>query len=313
LTPRESAEIEHHLADCSRCVHRARRAYFAIGGLVPASTVSVETVPSRERAEKRKWFPQIAIAAACAATLLVAVALYYGQRSRALPGANPPIKPLISDAVVAAGYSASGKLVLTSREIPAAWRASVLEMIEAKALKQPPALQLAIELARSGRRGGEKQSLKLLSPITTAIGTTRPTFSWSAVPNAPVYTLFIEDETQHELPPQMAGKGTEFQLPPGADLPTGHTYTWMVETIIAGRKIDSDRESFEVPQADILSTVSQFEKEFAGSPMLLAALYETYGYYNDASAQLSLLAKLNPNSVLPQEMLAELAKRRETR
>jgi len=59
---------------------------------------------------------------------------------------------------------------------------------------------------------------------------------------------------------------------------SGHTYSWQVETTVADELRITDRESFVIPDASTLSTVAALKKQFANSPMLLAAVDETYGY-----------------------------------
>jgi hypothetical protein len=325
LTAQESARIEAHLAECERCVHRARRAYFAIGGSEPASTVSDEVarVPEPALWFPKLWFPRFAIAGACAAGLLLGAVWFRAPIQRVIAAwikrpvmVNPATEPILRDATVAAAYSKSRDVILTGRTIPDEWRNRARQLIESKSVVQPPEVQIAMDRMRSGvlERGADRTPGRdpvLLSPIATAIGSVRPSFRWIPVANAQTYTLSIEDETKKKLPSHKAGDATEFTLPPDAALPQGHTYTWQVTATVAGDARISTLESFRIPDADTLSTVARLEKELAGSAILLAALYETYGYYDDAEEQLRRLAALNPKASLPVEMQADLAKRRE--
>jgi hypothetical protein len=80
---------------------------------------------------------------------------------------------------------------------------------------------------------------------------------------------------------------------------------------VAGELRIADRESFLIPDASTLSTVAALQKQFANSPMLLAAVDESYGLYDDAAEQLRILKTLNPSSDLPDRLLADLAERRQ--
>lgn len=152
----------------------------------------------------------------------------------------------------------------------------------------------------------------LLSPVASAVKTTRPSFHWTGVANDQGYTLYVADEHDREVLTRPTGASTEFSFPPDSlGLVSGHTYSWQVETTVADELRITDRESFVIPDASTLSTVAALKKQFANSPMLLAAVDETYGLYDDAADQLRILKALNPRSDLPDKLLADLAARRQ--
>jgi hypothetical protein len=180
-------------------------------------------------------------------------------------------------------------------------------------VSQPEAVQEAMAQLRSDagerpvRGKGEGRAITQLSPVATAVKSTRPAFRWEQVAGARSYKLAISQQNRIVWAGD-AGRQTEFSLPADApELKPGEIYSWQVETAAGGELKLSPPARFRVLDELALEEVARIERQFAGhSALALGAAYEQYGLYDDAQGQFEQLRRSNPDSPAPEKMLNAL-------
>ena len=89
-------------------------------------------------------------------------------------------------------------------------------------------------------------------------------------------------------------------------LKEGHSYLWQVKARVGQHSQSSPTVGFWVIDAESLREVEDSEREYQGSALVLAALYERHGLYLEALGEIERLNKANPKSPAIQEMLRRL-------
>jgi hypothetical protein len=236
---------------------------------------------------------------------------------------TPAVTPILKDNVLAAGRSPSGGIVFTGRDVPSEWGDTVREMIRSGTPELSPivapalaATEVVRQQAGSTSEPGAAARPMLLSPVGTVVESDRPTFSWDGTDGLTNCEIAVSDETSKAVFNLPINKGQlaekTLAIPPGAPaLRPGQTYSWQIDCHLHGMEKISDSGKFVLPDAQTLATIGQLQSQFKGSAMLIAAVDEKYGLYDDAEARLKELQKLNPGFELPQKLLKDLAARRQ--
>jgi hypothetical protein len=133
-----------------------------------------------------------------------------------------------------------------------------------------------------------------LAPVRTAVRTLRPVFLWSKIPGG----------TRYE--PRLNG-GNIFDPANPPELKPGEQYQWTVETKVGGTLRISSPAYFRVLDEKHMAEVAELSRKLAGSPLALAAMYESYGLMDDAIAE---LGKLPGNSNRAGELIGEIERRK---
>jgi hypothetical protein len=170
----------------------------------------------------------------------------------------------------------------------------------------------AAESALRSAREGESALPLPVSPVSTAVRATRPVLRWRAVPGAEGYTVRValpeEKESGRVVWEGTAGPEPEAAVPAGV-LRRGESYFWQVETIAGGEARLSPAVGFWVLDESTLGDLLALEKRHAASPLLLTALLEAHGLYEEARAKLDRVAAANPASPHVRTMIEGLDRR----
>jgi len=191
----------------------------------------------------------------------------------------------------------------------------VEELLMTGMASQPESVQSAMAQLRrhdGERRGeGEKDAPVLLSPVATAVKSTHPAFFWKHTAGARSYKLAISQQNKTVWKDD-AGRQTEFSLPADAPgLKPGEIYSWQIEATVDGELRLSRKGRFRVLEEAALAEVERIERQLAGqSTLVLAAVYEAHGLYDDAQKQFERLQQQNPDSPLVKKMSEALQQQR---
>jgi hypothetical protein len=215
--------------------------------------------------------------------------------------------------------TSDGRLVLPEDgpSLPAEWRARLRRLLTEGHVPPSEPVRVALaavrsELALRGEGREEGREPLPLSPVATAVRTTHPSFRWKGVEGARRYTFVLTDRDQTQvLWEGEAGTRTSLTLPEEVPLKPGEIYAWQVEAMMEGEPRLSPWAKFWVLDEKTAAEVARWEARFRDSALLLAVLYETYGLFDEAQAQLERLKGLNPPRASEvQTMLDALTERR---
>jgi anti-sigma factor ChrR (cupin superfamily) len=153
-----------------------------------------------------------------------------------------------------------------------------------------------------------------LSPVATSIRATSPILRWEAVPAAEEYTVLLahqESKTQRRLLwKQSLQDQTEIEVPTEIALKPGALYVWQVTTAVNGAPVRSPYAWFVRLSDKEVQAVEKAERAAASSALALAGLYERYGLYEEALAQLQAFATASPDSPETKQLLERLRTQR---
>jgi hypothetical protein len=251
--------------------------------------------------------------AAAAALLIGVVVLNHGWQpdggSMARKATPEKAKEQINDGVLVASIGENGTIDLRGGPSAPEWRDRAALLLREGAIQPSPSAHSVLEQTRGTVRGGSPGGATThhgcwegvpvpISPARTAIRTLRPTLHWKGVADAPGYTVVLQDTSGNSQSVTFpVGKSEAYEIHPGYELRPGHTYAWQVEAHqSAGGTAISDIAYFTTLDAESLKQVAELEHQFNGSALLLTALYESRGLYDDARDQLDALARANPKS-----------------
>ena len=338
----EAITAHLQVQDCPRCTKVAVPLTFTAAHRTRAESDLHSSEPRRWLRSVGSW--KFVITAAC---LLVAVlvglfaftpmrreiaALAHRNKPSPHPGPSAASAPLIADAVVVARSSSSGQVAVEAPSVPESLLALVRQMLEARPVNHPATVLAALdhtrlalrnEELRQGRqpRGSNEtnpQSSPVISPSGVLVATVHPTFTWNKVARARGYRISLVDTADRAHPLNFprrdgadyfpAADGTSFTLPVNVSLEPGHTYEWELVAATNGTPIYFPPALFTVLDSQSLQAVQQVENRFSASPLVLAALFQSYGCFDEAAAQLDKLS--NPDPTLAGAMRASLREQR---
>ncbi len=328
----ENASLETHMAACDVCCvligrmleehEDAERFTFKTYelGVLAQARASVPATPAPEGSPQsrllrglRSPLPLIVVAETVA--LLTLIALWWGSAERYRSAVQQSADTLVSlkDGAGTATLLRSAEVRLPL-EAPPEVRLLAATLLS-KGVAPVPATVLheaANAAARAGTLGAPAQAEPSpIAPVVTAVKTVRPTFIWSPVPGAEDYRLYVTDERDTPVVDVSTKLATRYVLPEGGlGLKPGAAYRWMVQATVGGARRPSERVTFWVLDSDGAAEVARLEERLRASALLLAAVYESHGLFDDAQAQIQALADANPLSPVPGVMKEQLRKLR---
>jgi hypothetical protein len=137
-----------------------------------------------------------------------------------------------------------------------------------------------------------------LSPRFTAIRLTTPTLRWEPVPAAQHYQIRIVNRYQKETEKLIWESGLVKQTQttlPSRLLSRGRVYFWQVEALVDGKPRLSPTVGFWVISNDALRKIETTERNYQDSALVLTAVYEANGLYDEALDEVNKLSNKNKN------------------
>ncbi|HXP62015.1 MAG TPA: hypothetical protein VN829_16080 [Dongiaceae bacterium] len=201
--------------------------------------------------------------------------------------------------------------------LPAWCAARAAELLSGRAVAPAPGFAGVLDQlqpASAVLSGPGEQQVKpvLLSPACTVVRSAPPWFRWRGVTGATNYQFLLSRASDTSLMADIpAGVVTNFSWPAARrDLRPGETYAWQIEASVrSGTKI-SVPARFYVLNASELSELDGTEKLCRRSAVMMLALHESWGLWDEAVRDLEAVRGLNPGSDAVSRIGKELAHRR---
>jgi hypothetical protein len=238
---------------------------------------------------------------------------------------RPPVRGNIRWGRVAAGAAIAASLIaavwITNRQAPAPVTPAALTQMtaseagrvgrvvdEGRIELSPATLAL---ITREGTLLGEPQpaaALRPVTPIGTAITSSRPAFTWSDS-GADAYTVAIFDEAFVEV--ARSPRITATSWTPDAELRRGASYAWQVTAHRGSRseiepKPPRAEARFSVIDAATLARVQNLQARLSNEPLALGILLAEAGLVADARRELTRAAQSADSAAVAQRLLAAL-------
>lgn len=320
--PGEEYRIEMHLAGCTDCTRIARQNYRLLG----FQPVTLQA-PVRATAPAQSWFPGLVPGLAMAAAVLLTVILIARYPARnlvlaALSGTRlERLAPLLAGAdadVIRDGHltiRASAQIEPRGLDVSPQWKGFALALAETGELMPPPNIAANLrnlatlkEVSRLiGQPGAaERNEVQLVTPHPSAMVQGKPLFRWDPISGARQYRLYVNEYDSNKEIEEQDAAGSTLSLESGEFLVAGRTYQWSVEAQLDSRVAYSEWRVFQVADQATLDAVAALKARFNGSAMMLAAVYEHYGLYDEAAEQLQRLRDLNPKNAEVARMVQKL-------
>jgi hypothetical protein len=206
-------------------------------------------------------------------------------------------------------------LLPNSAKPPADLSVLVSELATGGTVRNTEPALAALETLRSGEtrgalRAAQGQATPIpLSPLLSAVRSTSPTLRWKAVDGVEQYKITVAYPEQKENGKVIWQSGpmkeTQVILPPGL-LQRGEVYFWQAEALTEGKVGLSPAVGFWVVSESALSEIEGTERRYKEAELVLAAVYEANGLYEDALARVERLLEMNPTSPFVREMFQRL-------
>lgn len=136
----------------------------------------------------------------------------------------------------------------------------------------------------------------LIAPLGPAIRSSSPLFRWHGIPNANDYKLVVE-HSGAKFAELDSGTATNLAWSRGdPSLLPGETYLWHIETTVRGQPRFSPPATIYLLRTNQLSELQQLEADCRGSAILLTAVYESWGLFDEAANELEEIRRLNPTN-----------------
>jgi hypothetical protein len=302
LSHEERAELEERLADDAVLraeVDGLRELHLQMGGRAATSSPAL----------RRPWI----LAGLAAAAAVAALALWLRPADVPVGGGSAGSQ---SPAPVAAFRDGELRLALAADgsvsglpPIDPARRAAVAGALRGELPRPDDLAQLARgRRALMGKTAGPA-AFAPQAPVGTRVATGRPSFRWTAHPDARAYEVAVFDQ---ELRPQAASgpvSGTAWQ-PPQA-LPAGRVYLWQVTAQTARGRVSAPappapEARFEVADAAVLAEVARGRAEAPGSHLVAALVLVEKGLLDEAEVELRALADENRDGPAAARLLLAL-------
>lgn len=195
--------------------------------------------------------------------------------------------------------------------LPAATRQEIATVLQSQRLEKPQVLaELAGGPATLRGNNEEKQSFRLLSPVSQVTLEARPVFRWEGLPAAAGYRVFVLDGQGQEVAasPDLPANQTDWQ--PATPLPAGATYSWAVVARVEGKEVVAPAASqpevkFHILATEQARTLTALQQK-TRSHLALGVIYARAGLLSEAKRELQLYLKQQPQSAVARKLLRQI-------
>lgn len=233
------------------------------------------------------------------------------------PSENGPLHPddnlAMSAPAAQNSYRATGGIGGYAAKTAAKLPASVQQVIASGHLDLDTAVIRSLtEGASIMNNIGSTSTFTATSPVSTAVLTDRPSFSWTESKDAGAYQVVIVDGSGADVAQSPTVSSTSWRA--DKPLPRGVLLKWQVKAVQNGSAVETAPEGgarFRIVDADRAAQIIDAQKTFSDQPMALGILYAQAGMLDDAERALQKARKEDPRNELVPKLLADVKTVRE--
>lgn len=230
--------------------------------------------------------------------------------------ANPPPKAtnergtetavLLKDGPNQIGVAPRGS-VTGLETLPSESREAARQVLMGEEVSRPDILHeltTADASVRGPTNGGDR--IRIIYPASVVISTDNPTLRWAPSKAAISYRVEILDEGFHQVAKSEDLPSTRQTWTPSAPLTRGGVYTWTIRAV--NKEGDASpvtsQSKFKILDAQSVKELNRMKT--SRSHLALGLFYARQGMVAEAEREFRILAKDNPNSNLPNRLLANI-------
>lgn len=155
----------------------------------------------------------------------------------------------------------------------------------------------------------DEKKFAVTAPVGKVLLTDRPTFRWSALPNAMRYAVEIYDEQFNLVTASPSLTTTSWTV--SQALKRGALYAWQVKASKDGQEITAPRPpapqaKFRVLAQAKANEIAQAQRSADRSHLMLGLLYAEAGLLDEAEQEFRALEKANPTSPIARRLLTNV-------
>ncbi len=337
LAAAEMALVVNHIEQCSDCAEEYRLAFAVKDWAANAAITHADVLATKPAVTSAKeswwqaWFslPHWKIPAVAFAGLALLVVGWFVWRTAskkevvpqiavatptatATPFASPSATP---DAPVIAQLQDGSRLIALNQQgeltgienLSPAQQRMVKEALTTQRIERS-ALLAGLNRGGSALMSGsdEEKKFAVTAPVGKVLLTDRPTFRWSALPNATSYVIEIYDEQFNLVTASPPLSTTTWTMP--QSLKRGALFAWQVKARQDGQEITSPHPP--APQAKFrlltqakANEIAQARRSVGASHLTLGLLYAEAGLLDEAEAEFRALQRANSTSPIARRLL----------
>jgi len=222
------------------------------------------------------------------------------------PGEEPRRVISLKDGPNEIAIDEAGNVVGVS-SLSAETRQAVKEALTEERLNRPSVLDevASAEVSERGPSGTEER-IRVIYPVRTVVGDTKPTLRWTPLKTAEAYRIEIADETFHQVAKSENLPATTGTWAPTTPLKRGGIYTWTIRALIKGGALSplTSQGKFKVLDEDRLRDLNQLKARH--SHLVLGLFYAREGMIVEARREFGVLVRDNPRSRIANRLLNEI-------
>ncbi|HEY6805314.1 MAG TPA: hypothetical protein VI306_17185 [Pyrinomonadaceae bacterium] len=264
--------------------------------------------------------PAYAIAAIVILALSIVAIVSYKRRELPRPqqyvynAPEPPPAPIVANDQPVLINDARGEIAIYKDgrvtgldELSEDTRQQIAQVVLTEQV-EPAAVLKDLAAQRNGLRGGpglDKQ-VKLVYPTRRVVIEDQPIFSWTKLPEADSYQVYVIDAHGNEVARSDALPAAQTRWRVSKHLRRGQTFSWVVAAIVDGKEMISPSASepemkFAILSSAYLQELSRLKKQ--ESHLALGLFYAKTGLIGNAEREFQILVATNPQSELAKRLL----------
>jgi hypothetical protein len=155
--------------------------------------------------------------------------------------------------------------------------------------------------------GASMATFSVTSPVSTALLTDRPAFTWEQAKSATGYQVTITDASGSAVDESPIVASTTWKA--DKPLPRGQVLRWQVKAMVNGSVLETAPDGgarFRILDADRADQIRDAQKTFADQPMALGILYAQAGMLDDAERAFTQARRQDPQNELVPKLMTDL-------
>jgi hypothetical protein len=189
--------------------------------------------------------------------------------------------------------------------LPVDTRQAVKKALKGESLNRPEVLD-EVAFADIATRGGNEERIRIVFPRAKVIAQDKPTLRWIASKTSAGYRIEIADSNFRQAAKSDDLPQSTQAWTPSTPLKRGQIYTWTIRGVNKEGELSvvASQGKFKIIAEDKLRELNQLKAR--QSHLALGLFYASEGMSDEAEREFQILAKQNPNSVVPRKLLKEI-------